>query len=350
MSAPELTIDQSGSAGHIRLNRPCPLNALTLGMVRGIRDALAAWQTDQSIQTVVVTGEGDRAFCAGGDVKATYRAGKAGEVGHGLTADFFRDEYTLNHQIATYPKPYVAWLDGITMGGGVGISILGSHRIASEHLRFGMPETAIGFFPDVGGSYFMSRLGPLGTYLALTGAQFDAAACLKVGVATDYVPREAGLKLVECIGRDGLDAALEQLSEPPPPSESIANLQAFATECFSSFNVDDILSSLDAAESNGFAELAREARATLMNRSPTSVKVTLEQLRRGTSQSLKDSLIMEYRMSQACVAGHDFYEGIRAVLVDKDHSPKWSPATFDEVDNTLVRKHFAELGDRDLRL
>lgn len=350
---PEIITREVGSAGHIHLNRPKALNALTLEMVRGMAAALTQWASDDSVAAVVVTGEGERAFCAGGDVKAAWRAGKDGALGDGsLTGDFFREEYQLNYQIANYPKPYVSWLDGVTMGGGVGISILGSHRVASEHLKFAMPETAIGLFPDVGGSYFMSRMGPIGTLLALTGKPIDVASSVSLGVATHYVTREDGANLVEQIGSSGVEAVLSKIAATPPRrTETLSQLQALADRCFGSFDIEEILDSLqDQSSDSGFGELASETSQTIRKRSPTSVLVTLEQLRRGKELSLRECLIMEYRMSQACMRGHDFYEGIRAVLIDKDHAPNWNPATLEEVSDELVESHFAMLGDREPEL
>lgn len=348
----DLIVNQVQSAGHLHLNRPQALNALTLDMVRQMHSALQTWANDDSIESVVVTGEGSRAFCAGGDVKAAYHAGRAGSLGDGtLTGDFFREEYQLNFLIANYDKPYLSWLDGITMGGGVGISVLGQYRVASEHMRFAMPETAIGLFPDVGGSYFLSRLGPIGTLLALTGRPLNAAAALKLGIATHFVPRQAGLNLVEQIGSDGVEHALGQLTHTAPQDDSLSGLESLAKRSFDSFQIDDILNALQPLTADRtIGSLAQETLETLAKRSPTSLRITLEQLRRGKELTLRDCLAMEYRMSQACMRGHDFFEGIRAVLVDKDHAPQWSPATLDEVTDDLVASHFADLGPRELQL
>ena len=321
-------------------------------MVRQMREALSMWARDDSVQSVVVTGEGDRAFCAGGDVKAAYYAGRSGELGDGaLTGDFFREEYQLNFLIANYEKPYISWLDGLTMGGGAGISVLGSHRVASEQMRFAMPETGIGLFPDVGGSYFLSRLGPFGTLLALTGRPIDAATSLALGIATHFIPRDAGMDLVEQIGESGIDRVLGDLAQPAPQADAIGQLQSLAEQSFGSFQITRIVDSLsELAVDPTIGSLAKETLDTLLKRSPTSIRITLEQLRRGKELPLRDCLAMEYRMSQACMRGHDFYEGIRAVLVDKDHAPQWSPATLAEVDDGLVASHFAELGSRELLL
>ena len=354
MTTDELITSRIGRLGHIELNRPKALNALNFDMVQHMLDALENWEDDKSIEAILVTGAGGKAFCAGGDVKSIYFAGKAGDVGQNgtLTADFFRAEYTLNYRIANYSKPYLAYLDGVTMGGGVGISILGSHRIASEHTVFAMPETGIGFFPDVGGSYFLSRKGPIGLLLALTGQSIDFAATLSLGIATHFVPREIGTELVERLATNGVTAALESLSHKPPPSERAENFRSIGETCFNCDTLDGVLSRLEqtAAEAASLSTLASETLERIRQRSPTSLAVTFEQLRRGRGMSLRDCLIMEYRISQACMKGHDFYEGIRALLIDKDHAPRWSPSTISDVGPQLIARHFEELGARELEL
>ena len=349
----EIITKKVGRVGHILLNRERALNALSLEMVRGIDRALIDWQNDDEIEVVVVTGAGDRAFCAGGDVKSVYLAGMAGEVGRDgvLTADFFREEYTLNHRIARYPKPYISYLDGVVMGGGVGISIMGSHRIASENTRFAMPETGIGFFPDVGGSYFMSRLGPIGLLLALTGQAINYADSLNLGIATHFVPRESARDIVARIASEGIESALVDAVEPVAESETLETLKELAERCFRVPVFDVILNALRiACHDPRLAEVADQTRDILRTRSPTSLKLTCEQLSRGSQMSFPECLVMEFRMSQACMQGHDFYEGIRALLIDKDHSPKWSPGSLEAVDEELVLSHFENLDDRELRL
>ncbi|MGO1117211.1 enoyl-CoA hydratase/isomerase family protein [Rhodovibrionaceae bacterium A322] len=345
---PEILFEKKGQIGLVTLNRPKALNALTLNMIREFQPVLDAWAEDDSVRAVVVRGAGEKAFCAGGDVRAVYDAGKSGGD---LPKDFFREEYILNHCIFNYAKPYVALIDGITMGGGVGISILGSHRVVGRTL-LAMPETAIGLFPDVGGSYFLPRLpGSLGTYLALTGARIKAADSLYSQMATHYVPTEKTDDLVAALaaaefGDDAkatVDAVIAGLAgdagEPP-----LADVRDQIDRCFSKDSVEEIIEALK-AEGSDWATAQVEALGKL---SPTSMKISLEQLKRGESQDFETCMIMEYRMSQACMAGHDFYEGIRSVLVDKDHNPTWSPATLAEVTEEMVEQHFAPLGDRDL--
>ena len=354
MTTDELITSKKGRIGHIELNRPKALNALNLNMIQCIQIALANWEADASVEAVLVTGAGERAFCAGGDVKSIYWAGKADDVGRDgtLTADFFRAEYTLNYRIANYPKPYLAYLDGVTMGGGVGISVLGSHRIASQHTVFAMPETGIGFFPDVGGSYFLSRQGPIGLLLALTGQSIDYATTLALGFATHFVPREYGRELVERLATTGVEGALESLCQKPPASDHVEHLQSLANACFDSDTLEEVLGCLEhcATTPSSLTTLAGETLEKIRQRSPTSVAVAFEQLRRGRSMSLRDCLIMEYRISQACMQGHDFYEGIRALLIDKDHAPRWSPETIEGVGRPLIAQHFEALGERDLDL
>ena len=238
------------------------------------------------------------------------------------------------------------------MGGGVGISILGSHRIASEHTVFAMPETGIGFFPDVGGSYFMSRKGPIGLLLALTGQSIDYAATLNLGFATHFVPRENGTELVERLATTEVEVALQSLSQTLGPSDKVENLRSLANACFDCNSLKEVLFRLEqsATVASSFSAMASETLKRIRERSPTSVAVTFEQLQRGRGLSLQDCLVMEYRMSQACMQGHDFYEGIRALLIDKDHAPRWSPATIEDVNPQLIARHFAELGECDLDL
>ena len=355
----EVRFSTRGPLGLITLTRPKALNALTLGMIQAIGPQLAAWAGDGAIKAVVIEGEGERAFCAGGDVRAVWDAGRAGQHKAGqpglMTADFFRAEYRLNRQIQTYPKPYVALIDGITMGGGVGLSIHGTVRLASERTLFAMPETAIGLFPDVGGSHFLPRLpGGIGLYLALTGARLKATDCLYAGIATHYAPAADLPRVFDALvgcdwsqGAIGLRTALRGVTEHPAEAGTLAGLRPAIDRCFKDKDsVEAVLAALK-AEGTPWAE---ETLALLDKRSPTSPRVTLEQLRRGAALAFDDCMVMEYRLSQAAMrAGADFYEGIRAVLVDKDHAPKWNPARLEDVTPTLVDAWFRPLGANDLR-
>ena len=345
-----------GAVGLVTLNRPKALNALTLEMIRVLDPQLKAWAADPAIRAVVVRGAGDRAFCAGGDVRAVWESGWAMRRGEGdgaLTRDFFREEYILNRRIKRFPKPYIALLDGIVMGGGVGLSVHGSHRITTETTLFAMPETGIGLFPDVGGTYFLPRLpGQLGTYLALTGARLRAGDLHYLGIGTGHVPSDRLEALVEDFvtsdwsvedpGKlaDDLTARHEmQVDEPTLPG-----LRDTIDRCFAFDTVEEILASL-AREGTEWAD--RTARE-LQTMSPTSLKVSLAQMRRGALLDFDDALRLEYRMTQAVMTGHDFYEGIRAVLVDKDRTPRWQPAELSQVSGDDVERHFAPLGEREL--
>ena len=344
----EIKFSTDGGLATVEMTRPKALNALTHGMVKEMAAKLEDWEHDDAIGAVVIKGEGEKAFCAGGDVRAVWRSVKEDNGGEPseLSKWFFFDEYRLNHQIHAFSKPFVALLDGVTMGGGVGVSIHGSHRIATERLMFAMPETAIGLFPDVGGGWFLPRLpGETGTYLALTGARLDAAGACALGIATHYVPSsrlegfEAQLASALAIGAQGRTAVndvLERLSEPAG-EDPLAPHRALIDACFKPNSVEEIIDALSADGS----DFAIETRDSLLHKSPTSLKISLELMRRGREASnLADVLLLEYRLSQACMAGHDYYEGIRSVLVDKDHDPKWEPATLAEVGDDIVAAHF----------
>lgn len=351
----EVLFEQRGAVGFITLNRPKSLNALTLNMIRLMDPQLAAWEQDDSIAAVVIRGAGDRAFCAGGDVIDVYKAGLAAKesgAAPGLSSDFFFEEYRLNRRIFQYPKPYIALIDGFTMGGGVGVSILGSFRVATERTRAAMPETAIGLFPDVGGSYFLPRLkGEIGCYLALTGARIKPADCLYCGLANAYVESEdmpaleAAFAEADWSGDAETVAAqvIEGFSKDPGEA-SLAAQQAQIDRIFAADRVEDIVATLK--EESG--DWAKETLATLLSRSPTSMKVSLEQLRRGQDMGFDDVMIMEYRMSQAFMAEHDFYEGVRSVLIDKDHAPNWLPSSLEQVSRGMVERYFTAQGDREL--
>jgi len=350
----EVRFAHRGSLGLITMTRPKALNALTLSMINLIHPALQAWAADAAVQAVVIEGEGDRAFCAGGDVRAVWEAGRAGHVAGvpgSLTADFFRAEYRLNHLIHHYPKPYIALIDGVTMGGGVGLSIHGAVRVATERTLFAMPETAIGLFPDVGGSWFLPKLpGGLGLYLALTGSRLKAADCLAAGIATHYLESarlpDALAALERAAWPGGAGAALRPLCSEPADAGTLPALRPAIGRCFlGKTSVEAVQAALEAEGS----DWARDTLATLARRSPTSMKVSLEQLRRGAALSFDDGMVMEYRLSQAFMApGSDFYEGIRAVLVEKDHAPRWNPPTLSGVTAAQVERCFAALGKYDL--
>ena len=331
----------AGSVGVITLNRPKALNALDQEMCLAIDAALKLWAKDDGIAAVLIRGAGDRAFCAGGDVRLAREDGlawKKGESDGRIVRDFFRDEYRMNRRIATFPKPYIALIDGITMGGGVGLSVHGRYRLATKRTQLAMPETGIGLFPDVGTSYVLSRLpDEIGTYLGLTGARIGAADCLLLGIATHVVDHERTQDLIAELTGPGtdIDAAVERhaidAGEPElwPRRDTVEH-------CFRHDRVEDILAALDA---DGGAFAATTA-TTVRTMSPTSLKLTLKEIRKGQTMGIDDCLRMEYRLSQSVLAGHDFYEGVRAQLVDKDRSPKWYPARLDAVDDSAIDSLF----------
>lgn len=337
-----------GPIGHILLNRPRALNALNLPMIETMAPALAQWAADPAIKAVIIRGAGDRAFCAGGDVRAVWEAGRQRQRGEGdgaLTAGFFAAEYRLNRQIKRFPKPYVALMDGITMGGGVGLSVHGSHRVTTEKTLLAMPETGIGLFPDVGGSYFLPRLpGRLGLYLGLTGVRLGAGDLAYAGIAThhvasaslDEVERELETALTEAPDATAaLEAVLGRHAATPEPA-SLAAQRPAIDRCFAAGSVEAILALLAVEE----GDWARQTEAALRHMSPTSLKVTFEQLRRGADLSFEECMRQEFRMTQAVMEGHDFYEGIRAVLVDKDRNPHWQPARLEDVGPAAVARFF----------
>ncbi len=328
----DIQFEVRGRAGFVTLNRPQALNALTLAMIEAMDARLAAWATDPAVDAVVVRGTGERAFCAGGDVRAIWQAGKDGDP---LTRDFFRAEYRLNRRIKVFAKPYVALIDGITMGGGVGVSVHGSHRVATERTLFAMPETRIGLFPDVGASHFLPRLeGKLGLYLGLTGARLRAADALYAGVATHYVDSARLPELEEAFA--GGDVTLAGFTGDPGPAP-LAEHRAAIDRCFAGATVEGIIGTLQ--DEGG--EWATTALKALRAASPTSLKITVEELRRGAKLDFDGSMSMEFRLSQACLARHDSYEGIRAAVIDKDNAPDWQPANLTDVSAELVAAHFA---------
>jgi enoyl-CoA hydratase len=359
MSESEVIFETRGPIGVITMTRPKALNALTLGMIELMAPQLAAWAEDDGIKALVIRGEGEKAFCAGGDVRAVWEAGReakaAGTLVPGkpgqLTADFFRAEYKLNRQIFKFPKPYIALIDGITMGGGVGLSVHGSHRVAGDRTMIAMPETAIGLFPDVGGGYFLPRLpGEMGVFLALTGERVKAADAVALGIATHYVPSDRGEGVLDAlVGADWsgdpratADLVLSGLSGDPGETAIAARHDEIDAACGKA-RAEEIAAAM--AEGSEFLQgCARR----LEGFSPTSMKLALAQVRKGGMLDFDACMTMEYRLSQACMAGHDFYEGIRALLVDKDKNPRWQPASLEEVDDAEIDAMFAPLGEYDL--
>jgi enoyl-CoA hydratase len=395
LSEPEILWDRRGTAGIITLNRPAALNAVTRAMVRTLREALERWRRDGAVSRVIVTAAGGRAFSAGGDLRHIYEAGRAGRQDESIA--FWREEYALNALIKRYPKPYVALIDGIVMGGGVGISVHGSHRVAGDRFEFAMPEVGIGFFPDVGATFFLPRLpGETGTYCALTGERLKAADALAAGIATNRVASAHFADLVEALcGAGAVDDILAAFGEPSSPSpqskSAVADFdQSFdgpkpaytrfrlgegrgggsggygATlphspegkqrgpvtvhrpaidRIFAADSVEAILARLDAeaATAHGGAGWAANVAATIRTKAPLSLKIALAQMRRGRHWSFEECMRAEFRVVSRVAYGHDFYEGIRAVIIDKDNRPRWRPPTLADVAAESVERHFAPL-------
>ncbi len=341
----EVLVQREGRAGLIVLNRPAALNALTHGMVRRIAAALDDWEQDGRVATVVVTGAGERAFCAGGDIVAIHRAATGGDPRE--VEEFWRDEYRLNARIARYPKPYVAVMDGIVMGGGVGVSAHGSVRIVTERTRIAMPEAGIGFVPDVGGTYLLALApGELGTHLALTAGSAGAADALLCGLADHFVPAGRLPALLDDLAESTVHEALARHVEPPPPGR-LERQREWIDDCYAADTVEEILERLGASAEPE----AKEAAERITANAPTAVKATLAALRRArTLGPLEAVLDQEYRSSCAALATPDLAEGIRAQVIDKDRTPHWSPATLDAVDPAAVARWFAPLGERELGL
>ncbi|MCK9540977.1 MAG: enoyl-CoA hydratase/isomerase family protein [Novosphingobium sp.] len=335
----EVIIRREGATGILTLNRPRAIHALTLGMCRAMTDALLAWRDDDAVKAVILDhGEG-RGFCSGGDI-ALLRESALNDGGK-AAAEFFFVEYRLNHLLFTYPKPVVAFMDGITMGGGVGISQPAKFRVATENTRFAMPETAIGFFPDVGGGWYLSRLpGRIGQFLGLTGARLDGAESLWVGLATHYLAADSQAEAKRRIiaGHD-IAGVLTALAAPVPEARIAGNAAPIARH-FAPDRLEDILASLCADD----GEWAAKELATLRTKSPFSCKITLHQL--ATSAELADfaaNMAMEYRMALRTILLPDFAEGVRAVIVDKDNAPSWTPAQPEGIGADLVDSVFAPL-------
>jgi enoyl-CoA hydratase len=346
-----ILFERRGAAGIVTLNRPKALNAVTHTMVLALRAQLDRWADDAAVTRVVITAAGERAFSAGGDIRALYELGKAGRYDEALR--FWRDEYPLNAAIKNYRKPYVALIDGIAMGGGVGVSVHGSHRVAGDRFSFGMPEVGIGFFPDVGSTWFLPRMpGELGTYCALTGERFRIADAIASGIATNRVSSARFPALLEGLtGTVSVDAVLSAFSEPVAEG-TITPLRAAIDRLFAGDLVENILAALDreAASGGAVAEWAQKTAAVIRTKSPLSLKLALAQVRRGKAWDFDTCMRMEFRIVSRVIHGHDFYEGVRAVIVDKDNKPRWRPATLPDVGEAEVERHFAPLGASELAL
>jgi enoyl-CoA hydratase len=339
MSADEVIVRREGAAGFLSLNRPKAIHALTAVMDEAMTEALLQWRDDTDVRAIIVDHSEGRGFCAGGDIAFLRNSALTDNGVSGLK--FFHDEYQLNHLLFTYPKPVVAFMDGITMGGGVGISQPAKYRVATENTLYAMPETGIGLFPDVGGGWYLSRLpNRIGQFLALTGARLDGAECLWAGLATHYLPAD---KLAEAKQRIAagheIGGVLTALSVTPPDARIAANAAKIAKH-FASDRYEDILASLEADDS----EWAAKELATLRTKSPQTCKVALRQLAESAKLTdFADNMVMEYRIASRVLTRPDFAEGVRAVIVDKDNAPKWNPATPEGVTDELIDSIFAPL-------
>ncbi|MEO0400053.1 MAG: enoyl-CoA hydratase/isomerase family protein [Pseudomonadota bacterium] len=348
----EISFERIGAWGVVTLTREKALNALTLGMVQQMRETLLDWADDASVKAVLMEGAGERAFCAGGDIRWLHDTAKTDPA---AACAFFQEEYRNNAVIHHYPKPYVALIDGIVMGGGVGLSVHGDYRIAGDATLFAMPETGIGLFPDVGGGYFMPRLADgLGLYYALTGARAKAADCRAIGVATHYTPSEQQSALrtdlladaLEGDAHAGVQRILSAHNREPDAAPIESNRDAIAWLFQGRATLRSVFTALEEDDS----DFSRETLETLARMSPTSIALTFEQMRRGAELSFNDAMKMEFRMVSRVMEGHDFFEGVRAQILDKDRNPQWSPARLEDVHQDDIETYFAPLGGGELTL
>ena len=337
----DILVNVANGVGLITLNRPKAINSLTHSMVNAMSPVLRDWEHDDDVHTVVVAGAGERGLCAGGDLVPLYHSARA----DGSQArNFWYDEYLLNAQIGRFGKPYVALMDGIVMGGGVGISVHGSVRVVTDTTKMAMPEVGLGLIPDVGGTLILSRTpGLLGLHAALTGATFDGADAIAMGFADHFLPHDALAAFKQTVVADGVEAALVAHAKEPPPSSLLAQ-RDWIDDCFAGESVTDILAALRGND----AGPAADAADLIETRSPVSLTVALEAVRRAAKlDTLEDVLRQEYRTSCGSVRSHDFVEGCRALVIDKDRNPKWSPATLAAVTTADVEAYFAP-ADREL--
>lgn len=335
----EVLTEVEGSVGLITLNRPKAINSLNQPMVDALSAILTGWAGDDAVHAVVLSGAGERGLCAGGDVVSIYHSARKDGV---EARRFWRDEYLLNAQIAEFPKPYVALMDGIVMGGGVGVSAHANTRVVTDTSKIAMPEVGIGFIPDVGGVYLLSRApGGLGLHAALTGAPFSGADAIAMGFADHYVAHGDVEAFRRAVVSDGVQDALAKYATEPPASE-LAAQRDWIDACYAGDTVEDIVAALrghDAAPANDAADL-------IATRSPIALSVTLEAVRRAAKlATLKDVLVQDYRVSSASLRSHDLVEGIRAQLIDKDRNPKWSPAQLSAVTAADVEAYFTPVED-----
>ncbi len=347
MDVSGIILEQSGCCGLITLDRPKSLNALTPDMIGAISAALDSYAADQSVKTVVIRSTSARAFCAGGDIKMLYELGRAGR--HDAQMAFFAAEYRLIHKINRFPKPYVALIEGIAMGGGAGISLHGAHRVAGEHLAFAMPEVGIGFFPDVGGTYFLPRLPDrAGYYLALTGSRIGLGDAFALGLVNAHVPAARFDALVARFAKgEDINAAIAAEQAPALEPDLLRHRDVLAA--FAEGNLDSILGKIDAAAQAG-SNFAATTYKTIRARSPTSLAIALKQMQVGPSLDLDAALRLEHRIGQRVVRGHDYYEGVRTVLIDKGETPHWTPEQIKTLSASSIDAYFAPYPGGELEL
>jgi enoyl-CoA hydratase/carnithine racemase len=354
----EVIFTEENGIGIITLNRPDRLNALTYPMVQKINENLNSWEISEHINCVIIEGAGDKSFCAGGDViKLRKEVLEDGGPPTNLSKSFFYDEYTLNFKISNFKKPFISLINGYTMGGGVGVSMHGSHIVASEKTMFAMPETAIGLFPDVGGGWLLGQLDKgIGAWLSLVGARIKAYDLMKLNLITHYVSSGEIESLKKMLissspsTNDQVDTIINSFSSNPNSEDSVLiTNENIIKDAFSFDTIEQIFEKCELLSSSG-NEFLNSQFEELKHKSPTSLKISLKQIRDASTMTLKDELIMEYRMVQRCLVIGDFFEGVRAMLVDKDRKPNWKPFNIKDVDESRVNKFFEALGDLDLAL
>lgn len=348
----EILFSRLNEWGVVTINRPDALNALTWDMVKRLRAQLIEWEREAAVKAVLIRGAGEKAFCAGGDIRWLYDNARNDPA---AACEFFREEYRLNALIHHFTKPYVAFIDGIVMGGGVGVSVHGDFRVAGDRTLFAMPETGIGLFPDVGGGHFLPRLHDgLGFYYGLTGARAKAADCMAAGVATHYVPSAEFFHLErELMGMSfgahahaDIEAVLDGYSGDP----GAAHVNQIRPALKKLFDGHATFSAFFASLEADGHDVAGDMLRILSRMSPTSLKLTFEQLQRGALLDFDAVMKMEFRMVRRVMEGHDFFEGVRATIIDKDKNPRWSPATLEGVSDRDLARYFDSLGEAELRL
>ncbi len=343
----DVLVRARGALRRLTLNRPKALNAVTLGMSVTMTEMMRAFAADPDVGVVLLDGAGERGFCAGGDIRAIYDAAKAGDP---LPQKFWAIEYHLNVMIARYRKPVVAIMDGVVMGGGIGLAGHAAHRVVTDRSMVAMPEVGIGFFPDIGASFPLARApGFTGTYLELTGARMNAADAIHAGLADIHIPSarlaEIPDALVGCRTAGDVRKQLAALSAPPAPGQLEA-ARPWIDACFKADTVEEIFARLAANP----APAAQEALAAMKKASPTSLKITLRNMRDAAKFSrIEECFVQDYRIALACVAGHDMIEGIRSTIVDKDRNPQWRPDTLEQVTPDIVARHFQPVGALELK-